>query len=129
MSDDKPLLEIRQATLADVDQIVALVIRAYPGMTPYASGVVRGQINAFPEGVWVAQLDDRIVGYCATIRLPGSAALKAHTWAEITGGGYGATHDPDGEYLYGYEICVDPDLRRYRIGQRFYTARRRLAER
>jgi predicted amidohydrolase/ribosomal protein S18 acetylase RimI-like enzyme len=129
MSDDKPLLKIREATLADVDNIVALVTRAYPGMTPYAPGVVRGQVNAFPEGVWVAELDDRLVGYCATIRLPGEVALKAHTWAEVTGSGYGVTHDPDGEYLYGYEICVDPAYRRYRIGQRFYTARRRLAER
>jgi len=128
MSKNEPQLNIRDATLADVDGIVALVGRAYPSMSSYSAGMVRGQINSFPEGVWVAELDDTIVGYCATIRLASARALKAHTWSEITGGGYGSTHDPDGEYLYGYEVCVDLEYRRYRIGQRFYRARRRLAE-
>ncbi len=125
----EPQLNVRIAHLADVQGIVELVTRAYPRMNPYRSGMVTGQINAFPEGVWVAALDGRIVGYCATIRVPEPKALASHTWAEITGSGYGSTHDPVGEYLYGYEVCVDPDLRRYRIGQRFYRARRRLTER
>jgi predicted amidohydrolase/ribosomal protein S18 acetylase RimI-like enzyme len=129
MANKQTQLDIRDATLADVDGIIALVGRAYPAMSPYTPGMVRGQINAFPHGVWVAEVDSRIVGYCATIRLPAAEALKAHSWSEVTGGGYGSTHDPDGEYLYGYEVCVDPEFRRYRIGQRFYTARRRLAER
>ena len=30
------------------------------------------------------------------------------------------THDIDGDYLYGYEICVDPEARGLRIGQRLY---------
>jgi len=129
MSKAESQLSIREADLSDVDNIVALVTRAYPQMKPYRAGMVTGQINAFPFGVWVAAIDGALVGYCATIRLPGELALKPHTWAEATGGGYGSTHDPDGEFLYGYEICVDPQVRRYRIGQRFYRARRRLAER
>jgi predicted amidohydrolase/ribosomal protein S18 acetylase RimI-like enzyme len=129
MSDKEARLNIREATLNDVDDIVALVARAYPRMAPCRPGMLRGQINSFPGGTWVAEVDDRIVGYCATIRVTAAKALKAHTWVEITGGGFGSTHDPDGEYLYGYEVCVDPDFRRYRIGQRFYRARRRLAER
>jgi predicted amidohydrolase/ribosomal protein S18 acetylase RimI-like enzyme len=121
-------LQLREASLADVESVVALATRAYPRMPPYTPGMIRGQINSFPEGIWVAEIDDRIVGYCATIRLKEKVALSAHTWAAVTGGGYGSTHDPEGEYLYGYEVCVDPSMRRYRIGQRFYRARRRLAE-
>jgi predicted amidohydrolase/ribosomal protein S18 acetylase RimI-like enzyme len=128
MSSNSPL-NLRHAHLSDVDGIVQLVTRAYPRMRPYAPGMVRGQVNSFPDGVWVAEIDGNIVGYCATIRLRGEKALKPHTWSEITGGGYGSTHDPEGEYLYGYEVCVDPELRRYRIGKRFYRARRRLVER
>jgi predicted amidohydrolase/ribosomal protein S18 acetylase RimI-like enzyme len=129
MNSKGPRLKVREATLADVDGIIELVERSYPTMSPYTPGMVRGQINAFPAGVWLAELDDAIVGYCATLRTSGDVALKHHSWNEVTGGGYGSTHDPDGEYLYGYEVCVDPEYRRYRIGQRFYTARRRLAER
>ncbi|MDH3420255.1 MAG: GNAT family N-acetyltransferase [Gammaproteobacteria bacterium] len=128
MNNKQSQLNMRLATLADVDSIIELVKRAYPQMSPYMPAMIRGQINAFPEGVWIAELGGEIVGYCATIRLPEKEALGPHTWNEITGGGYGSTHDPDGEYLYGYEVCVDPAFRRYRIGQRFYRARRHLVE-
>jgi predicted amidohydrolase/ribosomal protein S18 acetylase RimI-like enzyme len=128
MSKTQAALHVRQARLSDVDAIVELTARAYPRMWPYRKAMIRGQINAFPEGVWVAEHDGDIVGYCATIRVSESRALGAHTWHSITGGGYGSTHDSEGEYLYGYEVCVDPGMRRYRIGQRFYRERRRLVE-
>jgi predicted amidohydrolase/ribosomal protein S18 acetylase RimI-like enzyme len=129
MSKPQQKLLVRNAGAADVDGIVALVARAYPTMSPYTRGMIRGQINAFPDGVWVATYADEIVGYCATIRVSQARALSKHTWQEISGGGFGSTHNEDGEYLYGYEVCVDPEMRRYRIGQRFYTQRRQLAER
>ncbi len=126
--EEKTRLKVRDASLDDVASISKLVERVYPGMPPYPDAMLRGQINAFPEGVWVATLGEDIVGYCATIRLAEDKALGEHTWREVTGGGYGSTHDATGEYLYGYEVCVDPAMRRYRIGQRFYRERRRLAE-
>jgi predicted amidohydrolase/ribosomal protein S18 acetylase RimI-like enzyme len=128
MTEEQPKLIVRNAEAEDVAGIIALVARAYPTMIPYSRGMVRGQISAFPDGVWVATYDDEVVGYCATIRLPEAQSLGQHTWVEATGGGFGSTHDDEGEYLYGYEICVDPEMRRYRIGQRFYRERRRLAE-
>jgi len=129
MSKQEQKLLVRNAVAGDVDGIVALVAKAYPTMSSYTRGMIRGQINAFPDGVWVATWADEIVGYCATIRVAEARALSKHTWQEVSGGGYGSTHDANGEYLYGYEVCVDPQMRRYRIGQRFYTQRRQLAER
>ena len=128
MEEEQLKLVVREAQVADIDGIGELVARAYPTMSPYSRGMLRGQIGAFPEGVWVATYADEVVGYCATIRVSEARALQSHTWQEITGGGFGSTHDDNGEYLYGYEVCVDPEMRRYRIGQRFYRARRRLAE-
>jgi predicted amidohydrolase/GNAT superfamily N-acetyltransferase len=128
-SGEAEKLIVRQANIDDIDGIVMLVQRAYPEMATYSRGMIRGQINAFPVGVWVATYADEIVGYCATIRVTAERALGPHSWQQITGGGFGSTHDPEGEYLYGYEVCVDPELRRYRIGQRFYRERRRLARR
>jgi predicted amidohydrolase/ribosomal protein S18 acetylase RimI-like enzyme len=122
-------LIVRNAEPRDIEAIAALVQRVYPAMSTYTPAMLRGQIHAFPEGCWVATFGSKVVGYCATIRVSESRALEPHTWQQITGGGYGSTHDDDGEYLYGYEVCVDPDMRRYRIGQRFYRERRRLAER
>lgn len=122
-------LEVRQAVPDDVDGIVALVRRCYQDMPTYSAGEVRGQINNFAQGCFVAILDGKHVAYCATMRVSGSLALKPHNWKEITGGGYGSRHDPNGEWLYGYEMCVDPTVRGTRIGRRLYAERRALAER
>ncbi|MCJ7453601.1 MAG: carbon-nitrogen hydrolase family protein [Steroidobacteraceae bacterium] len=119
-------LEIREATQADVDAISHLVERVYPGMPPYPKDMLRAQVASYPEGHMVALFNGEVVGYCATIRLPGERALAPHNWKQVTGGGYGTTHDAKGDFLYGYEVCVDPAMRRYRIGQRFYRARKKL---
>lgn len=124
----KARLEIRQARAGDVPGIAQLVRRVYDDMPAYTYGEVRGQLNNFPEGCFVAVLDGKIVGYCATMQMGEAVALSAATWDEITGNGYGSRHDPTGDWLYGYEMCVDPSVRGVRIGRRLYEERRALAE-
>lgn len=124
----KARLDVRQAELGDVPAIVDLVHRSYAELPGYTDSEVRAQINNFGEGCFVAELDGAIVGYCASIRVPETLALHAHTWREITGGGLGSRHDPKGDWLYGFEMCVDPKVRGRRLGRRLYEARRDLAE-
>jgi predicted amidohydrolase/GNAT superfamily N-acetyltransferase len=124
----KARLEVRQAELGDAPAIVDLVHRSYVELPGYSESDVRAQINNFPEGCFVAELDGQIVGYCASIRVPEKLALSAHSWREITGGGLGSRHDPKGDWLYGYEMCVDPKVRGRRLGRRLYEARRELCE-
>ncbi len=121
-------IELRQAKPSDVNEITELVKRAYNGAGTYPPDKIHGQIINFPEGHFVVLVNKKIVGYSASIRLPKELVMRQHTWAEITGGGYGTTHDSNGDYLYGYETCVDPDIRGHRIGQRIYSARRRLVK-
>lgn len=121
-------LIIRNATQADVSSIIHLVEKSYQNMPPYPERMIAAQISHFPQGHFVAVYNSKIVGYCATLRISGRKCLKPHTWREITGGGYGSTHEDDGEYLYGYEICVDPNVRRLKIGQRFYNERKKLCQ-
>ena len=122
-------LEIRQAQIADIPAIADLVGRAYESMPSYKAGQIRGQLNNFGEGCFVALLDGKLVGYCATMRLDGAKALGAHSWDEITGNGYGSRHKQTGDWLYGYEMCIDPKVRGTRLGRRLYEERRKLAER
>ncbi|TPG42991.1 carbon-nitrogen hydrolase [Sphingomonas koreensis] len=122
-------LEVRVASPGDVAGIIDLVARAYDRISGYSPGMVRGQINHFPEGQFVALYDDKVVGYCASMRLDEDIALAPHDWEEITANGFGSRHDPTGAWLYGYEMCVDPQVRGVRIGQRLYDARKTLAER
>ncbi|MCB1745398.1 MAG: GNAT family N-acetyltransferase, partial [Gammaproteobacteria bacterium] len=124
----KAKLIVRRAKLSDVQAIADLGRRVYaphPSLTPR---MIRGQINNFPEGQFVAEYDGKIVGHCATFIISGDVALKQHTWDEITGNGFAARHNPDGDHLYGMEVSVDPAYRRLRIGQRLYSARRNLCE-
>lgn len=122
------VLTIRNARMQDVAGINALVARVYKDDIPYTAGMLRGQIATYPDGQFVVEYDGEIVGYAASFRIDEQAAMGPHTWEQITGGGYASRHDPNGEWLYGMEVCVDPTRRRLRIGQRLYDARRDLVE-
>ncbi len=121
-------LVIRNAVPDDVEAIIGLVQRVYPNDLPYNAGMVRGQIGTFPEGQFVVVYEGEVVGYAAGFVIDEKTAMGQHRWEEISGGGYGSRHDPNGDWLYGMEVCVDPSRRRLRIGQRLYDARQRLAE-
>ncbi|MES1925122.1 bifunctional GNAT family N-acetyltransferase/carbon-nitrogen hydrolase family protein [Salinisphaera sp. T31B1] len=125
-SQSRSRLIVRTATLADIPAINQVVRNTYPNLDDYSFDELRGQINNFPAGQLVAVYEDTVVGYCATLCLPEAQVMAPHTWAKITGNGYGSTHDTDGDYLYGYEICVDPAARGLRIGQRLYREREAL---
>lgn len=87
---DLPRLQIRNALAADVSAIRNLTERVYAGSgnPVYSESMLRGQINQFPEGQFVAEFNNEIVGYCATFIIEGRLAKKPHTWSEITGGGF-----------------------------------------
>ncbi len=128
MTAEKPKLIIRMAELEDARKISALSRKVYGKGENYTTEEVRGQINNFAEGQLVAEYEGKIVGHCATFQISEKTARRAHSWSEITGGGFAARHDPDGQILYGMEVSVDPDYRRLRIGLRFYKVRRELCQ-
>lgn len=125
---EKKKLEIRNATLDDIEGICELSARVYTQMQPYRPDMIRGQIKHYPDGCFVVTNNDKVIAYSASLIIDEETALKPHTWKSITGNGYGSTHKPDGDYLYGYETCVDPEIRGNRIGQRIYNARKRLVQ-
>lgn len=122
-------LDIREARPKDIPGILKLIETVYPGWDSYTTGMIRGQINNFPEGQFVAVYEGEIVGYCASMRIDEELALNAHDWESITGNGFGSRHDPTGDWLYGYELAVSNKQRGLRIARRLYEARRTLVER
>jgi predicted amidohydrolase/GNAT superfamily N-acetyltransferase len=122
-------LEVRNAHPRDIPGILALIQQAYPDTDNYTAGEIRGQLNNFPEGQFVAVFENAVVGYCASSRIDEEIALAPHDWATISGNGFGSRHDPTGDWLYGIELAVDERRRGLRIGKRLYEARRVLAER
>ncbi len=128
MSDKPAKLIVRNAEVSDIPGIMAVSERVYGTGMGYAQSELFGQINRFPDGQFVAEYEGVIVGYCATFMISSDVALKPHTWTEITGAGFAARHDPDGDMLYGMDVMVHPDYRRLRIGERFYRVRRDLCQ-
>ncbi len=125
---EKARLLLRNATPGDIPLLVGLTARVYGEEWGHSADMLRGQITRFPSGQFIAEYEGRIVGYCATFRIDEATAFAKHTWIEITGGGFASRHDPEGDWLYGMDVCVDPEFRGLRIGRRLYVARKRLCQ-
>jgi predicted amidohydrolase/predicted N-acetyltransferase YhbS len=128
MDQTKAKLIIRQATVADAPAIARLSVKVYGKVDAFTRAEIRGQVINFPEGQFVAEYEGKVVGHCATMIVTAELAFKPHTWEEISNGGYGRPPAPEGDVLYGFEVCVDPDYRRLRIGQRLYRKRREVCQ-
>lgn len=124
----KAKLIIRPARNSDVAAMAGLSAKVYGKAEAFTRAEIRGQINNFPEGQFVAEYEGQIVGHCATMIVSAEDAFRPHSWEEISNGGYGRPIGEDGDVLYGFEVCVDPDFRRLRIGQRLYRKRKELCQ-
>lgn len=128
-SVEKIKIIVRQASFRDIPALERLSRSVYgPDEDDLNADTLRGQMSVFPEGQFLAEYNGEVVGHCATFIIKGELALKPHNWREITAYGFASRHDPNGDFLYGMEICVDKRFRGLRIGQRLYDARKRLCQ-
>ncbi|MBT6843211.1 MAG: GNAT family N-acetyltransferase [Candidatus Melainabacteria bacterium] len=124
----KPKIIIRNSVETDIDDLIRICKLVYPGMQAYTSAMLLAQINNFSKGQFLAEYEGRVIGFCSTFIIDEKEILKKHSWKEITGNGYASRHNPKGDMLYGMEVCVDPEFRGQRIGQRLYSERKKLCE-
>ena len=95
----KAKINIRTVTREDLARIVNLSSKTYADSISTSIEMLTGQFNKFPEGQFVVEADDKIVGHCATFIVREELAFADHTYSEITGGGFASKHDEDGDYL------------------------------
>ncbi len=126
VKEAQPKLIVRNTQISDITSIRQLYKKVYPHLSNYTRAQIKAHIQRFPEGQFVVLFEDEVVGFCSTCLLPEKLALAKHSWDSITGGGFAARHNPNGEWMYGIEIMVDPDMQGNRIGQRLYNERRNL---
>ncbi|MBF0233254.1 MAG: GNAT family N-acetyltransferase, partial [Desulfamplus sp.] len=81
----------------------------------------------FSEGQICIEDNGKPVAVALSIMITFSLFGKQHTYNQITANGTFKSHDPEGDYLYGIEVFVDPDYRGMRLGRRLYDARKDLA--
>ena len=100
--------------------------------------VLRQQLERFPEGQFVAlarPLDDeddaqpRVVGTATLMRTSRPPTSLPLPWLEAIGSPALSNHDPDGPWLYGVEMAVDPDYQGRGVGSALYRARLAVIER
>jgi predicted amidohydrolase/ribosomal protein S18 acetylase RimI-like enzyme len=132
VSKKKDALKIRRWTRKDIPSIIACHAAAYPDFpasSHFGERIHEFQLNAFPEGQVLAELDGKVVGYATSIIVQLDDEEDWYTWSEITGSGTFSTHEPAGDTLYGSDIAVHPDYRGRGIAGLLYVERDKLLKR
>jgi len=92
----------------------------------FKAGHYRRHLGLFADGQFVALDGDRVVGATTTLRLHFDFAHITHTFADIIQGGWLTSHEPDGDWLYGADVGVDPAYRGRGIARALYAARQEV---
>ncbi len=122
-------LTVMHARPEHAGQLEALQLACFPTLADeerFKARHYRRHLEIFDEGQFVALDGDRVVGATATIRLDFDFARIDHTFADIIQGGWLTSHEPDGAWLYGADIGVDPGYRGRGLATALYAARQEL---
>lgn len=118
---------IRSAVAADVPAMAELQRRVFPTLCPtqlLSEEHFAAHIDIFPAGQIVVMFNDRLIGSTSTFRCPYPPAH--HTFVSITGDLWLTTHDPEGAWLYGFDMGIEPKLQGFGLGRYLYRARSEL---
>ena len=121
---NRPL--IRHTRSSDIKPLLELQERVYPTIRPWPESTLLQQIETFPQGQIVAEVDGHLVGAASSLMILWDEWDVEHTWKEITSRGSFNTHNPEGRTLYGAEVFVQPELRGAGIGHALYRGRRQI---
>ena len=117
---------IRHTRAEDVPHLIELQRRTYSTIPSWSADKFANQLEVFPQGQVVAELDGRLVGAASSLVVLWDEWPVEHSWTEITGSGSFDTHNARGRTLYGAEVFVDRRLRGMGVGRELYRARRRI---
>lgn len=122
-------LSLRHLKHSDYDDLRNISARVYKGVAgPWSEKMMRRLIETFPEGQVCIEDNGKAVAVAFSLVIDFSLFGDNHSYSQVTGDGSYSTHDPEGDYLYGIEVIVDPDYQGMRLGRRLYDARKELAE-
>ncbi len=127
-----PVVKVRRWKKSDIPALIECQNAAYPHIAKESLGDQRKllmQLQAFPDGQFLAECEGRVVGYCTSLILQMDDDSPWYSYDEITGVGTFSTHDPSGETLYGSDIAVHPDFRGKGVAGKLYVRRKGLLKR
>lgn len=122
-------LAIRNLTLADYEDIRAIMETSYQGMGgAWEKKEFQRLLTLFPRGQLCIDDSGTVVAAALTLIIDYSNLERDHSYEDIVSDGRFESHDDDGDYLYGIDMFVNPDYRGMRLGRRLYDARKELCE-
>jgi predicted amidohydrolase/ribosomal protein S18 acetylase RimI-like enzyme len=122
-------LELRHLSIDDYDRVYELMKRIYRTVSkPWTREEFANMIRRFPEGQICIADKGEVVAVALTMIVDFAMIGETHTYMDVIGESGFKRHDPEGDFLYGIEIFVDPDYRDLRLGRRLYDARKELCE-
>ncbi len=122
-------LTVMHARAEHADELEALQLVCFPTLADeerFKARHYRKHLELFDEGQFVALDGDRVVGATATIRMRFDFDHVTHTFGDVIQGGWLTSHEPDGDWLYGADIGVDPAYRGRGLATALYAARQEL---
>lgn len=119
-------IKIRQLKIEDYDALVEMQLLCFPGMKPWAKDQIESQINIFPEGQLIVEIEGRLAASSSCLILEFDPNMAWHDWKKVADSGYIRNHSSRGDTLYGIEIMVHPDFRGMKLSRRLYQARKQL---
>jgi len=121
-------IRIRNAKIEDIPILLEIDEESWPGFRAN-NEMFLSRIKVFPEGQFVAVVDDKIVGSCFTQRINESEWRDRNfSWSEITDNGLiKKTHRQNGESMYGVGLAVRKSFRNFTVSQRLIIAGIQLA--
>ncbi len=119
-------LRIRHTRASDIEPLICLQQQVYPDMASWHAQQLLHQLELFPHGQLVAELEGELVGAASSLLILWKEWKVDHSWEQITAHGSFDTHNPQGHTLYGAEVFVDPARRGAGIGHALYQARRQI---
>jgi predicted amidohydrolase/GNAT superfamily N-acetyltransferase len=129
MAKRKFKISLRNLVLTDYDRIVQIMQSSYSNIGGvWSKEQIEKLIQIFPEGQLAIEDKGELIAFALTIIVDYKKYGDDHDYISITGNYTFNTHDPEGDVLYGIEICVHPDYRSLRLGRRLYDARKEVCE-
>ncbi len=129
MEETEHRLLLRNLEISDYADVKEIFLSIYPkkdGVWTFEE--LERLIKNFPEGQICIEDKGKVVAIALSIIVDYSKFGDDHTYAQIVGTPAFINHDPDGNVLYGIDICVHKFFRNMRLGRRLYDARKEICE-
>lgn len=125
-------ITVRLYTADDYDSLLLIQREAFPPPFPedlwWSREQIVSHVETYPEGAMIALSDGEPAGSATSLLVTYTG--KPHTWEEVSDRGFmRGSHEPNGDSLYGIDLCVRPSFRGRGIAQALYEARKQLVAR